>query len=224
MKYYRPQLPVGILSVALAGLAILGCSQPNSQTKSAPDSRGIPKSQLSPRQWLQAQQAAAAKEKLAGDLLRELMQAMSQPPITQAIKVCKEQAPLIAARVAEEKNLRIGRTSFKLRNSANQAPGWAETFVQQRVPEEIYVPLPDDQLGVLYPIKLQNTCLMCHGSQIPSDLKATIVSNYPRDQATGFSEGDLRGYFWVEVPGPAETPLSHELSPPSADPAKVSGL
>jgi hypothetical protein len=219
MKCYRQWLAGGIGCLALTGLAILGCARPSAEQESL-SFRGLVKSQLSPPQLLQAERAAEAKGKLAEDLLRELMQAMTQPPITQAIKVCKEQAPQIAAKVGEEKDLLIGRTSFKLRNLANQAPGWAEAFVKQQVQEEVYISLPENQLGVLYPIKMQNTCLMCHGSQLPSDLQAAIVSYYPRDQATGFSEGDLRGYFWVEVPAPAETPLSPEASrhsPKTAD-------
>jgi len=196
MKYYQPLLFSGF---AILVLWVNGCAKDSAQVANQQSKDQIFKDMLDPHQTKQAELAAGAKGKLAEDLLRELMQAMIQPPITHAIKVCQEQAPLIAAQVAEEKKVRIGRTSFKLRNSSNQPPSWAETYVQSQVQEEVYVQLPEDALGVLYPIKLQNTCLMCHGTQIPSDLKAAIASYYPRDQATGFSEGDLRGYFWVEV-------------------------
>jgi len=30
-------------------------------------------------------------------------------------------------------------------------------------------------------------------------VKAEVARRYPRDQATGFAAGDLRGFFWVEV-------------------------
>jgi len=43
---------------------------------------------------------------------------------------------------------------------------------------------------------------MCHGPEdtIPQDVKDAIGEHYPEDQATGFRKGDLRGWFWVEVP------------------------
>ncbi len=33
-------------------------------------------------------------------------------------------------------------------------------------------------------------------------VKEVLASGYPRDEATGFAEGDLRGWFWIEVPKP----------------------
>ena len=32
--------------------------------------------------------------------------------------------------------------------------------------------------------------------------QAVLAKEYPADQATGFKENDLRGWFWVEVPKP----------------------
>ena len=47
-------------------------------------------------------------------------------------------------------------------------------------------------------------CLACHGSPdtINPVVKAALAAKYPKDQATGFKEGDLCGWFWVEVPPP----------------------
>ena len=49
---------------------------------------------------------------------------------------------------------------------------------------------------------MQAACLACHGpaEQIAPDVKELLAREYPSDQATGFQEGDLRGWFWVEVP------------------------
>jgi nitrate reductase cytochrome c-type subunit len=155
---------------------------------------------LTDEQSRQREAALVAKKELGETLLRELMQAMIQPPLGSAIKICQERAPAVAGEVSQKHGLKIGRTSFKLRNQANQPPEWAKSFVAEKTTEEVCVSLPDNQLGVLIPIQLQNTCLMCHGKQISNDLKAVIVTHYPDDQATGFEEGDLRGYFWLEVP------------------------
>ena len=43
---------------------------------------------------------------------------------------------------------------------------------------------------------------MCHGAptEIVEEIQNTLAEYYPGDQATGFKEGDLRGWFWVEAP------------------------
>ena len=47
-------------------------------------------------------------------------------------------------------------------------------------------------------------CEACHGEResIDPDVLKTIEAFYPEDRATGFSEGDLRGWFWIEVGAP----------------------
>jgi hypothetical protein len=84
--------------------------------------------------------------------------------------------------------------------------------VEDRVEEVQRVDLPDGRLGMLFPIRLDVKCLMCHGG--PDDVldavKPELAKRYPQDQATGFQQGDLRGWFWVEVP--AETSTSVDSS------------
>ena len=47
--------------------------------------------------------------------------------------------------------------------------------------------------------------MMCHGDNIAPEIAARIAEHYPQDRATGFSEGDLRGLIWAEVPATTET-------------------
>jgi hypothetical protein len=62
----------------------------------------------------------------------------------------------------------------------------------------------ENRLAALLPIPTGAMCLNCHGTKdgIPADVVSALEEKYPGDQATGFEEGDLRGWFWVEVPGP----------------------
>ena len=46
-------------------------------------------------------------------------------------------------------------------------------------------------------IPTQGMCLKCHGTSIDPKVQAKLKELYPRDQATGFSEGELRGAFVV---------------------------
>jgi hypothetical protein len=59
-----------------------------------------------------------------------------------------------------------------------------------------------DRIGVLRPIAHQSMCGACHGPEdgISPEVRAKLRQRYPRDRAVGFGEGDLRGWFWVEVP------------------------
>ena len=158
--------------------------------------------ELSTEQQTQKKLAIDAKDKLFESLSGELMKSIGENGPAKSIAVCKTRAPEIAEFVSNETGVRIGRTSFKLRNDANQPPEWATSFVSKRVETPIEVELPEDGLGVLLPIRLKATCTLCHGTekQIMPEVKAAIVANYPQDDATGFSEGDVRGYFWIEVP------------------------
>jgi hypothetical protein len=133
-------------------------------------------------------------------LLGRLTETLTSAGPIKAIVVCKEDAPAIAEELNRD-GVRIGRTSWKLRNPQNQPPSWAAKYVQQQVTEPVFVALESDKLGALLPIRLKDTCLMCHGSQqqIPPDVWTAIRANYPQDQAIDFAANDLRGYFWVEV-------------------------
>jgi hypothetical protein len=48
--------------------------------------------------------------------------------------------------------------------------------------------------------------MACHGpsDSLAPDVADALALHYPDDRATGFTEGDLRGWFWVEVPGESD--------------------
>ncbi|MEZ6059028.1 MAG: DUF3365 domain-containing protein [Planctomycetaceae bacterium] len=161
--------------------------------------------QLSASQQEQHTTALAARDALFTRLSGRLTSVIEQNGPAAAIDVCRAEAPAMAEQVKQEFGVDIGRTSFRLRNSMNPAPDWATDFVTEQVDSPRLVALADETLGVLLPIRLQQKCVVCHGTedQIPADVQAALKRQYPGDQATGFHENDLRGWFWVEVPAPA---------------------
>lgn len=189
-----------LLILLLVGL--IGCQETTVEQPAAPEFP--PLSSLSEKQGKQKDVAIASRDKLFASLLAELVASLAENGPAKSIQVCKVRAPEIAKLVSLEPGLKIGRTSFKLRNPENKPPDWAKRLVQERVDKEVFVELPNQTLGALLPIHLKTTCVLCHGDdkQVMPDVKAAIVSNYPDDQATGFAEGDLRGYFWAEVAQP----------------------
>lgn len=157
---------------------------------------------LSKPQKSQRAKAEEARSQMYGTLLGELMKAIQKNGAPGAIDVCSKRAPEIARAAGEKQGVRIGRTSWKLRNPKNQPPVWAALLVDERPGEVRFMADDSGRLGALMPIRLSGTCLKCHGG--PDDLAPGVKDQldrlYKDDQATGFRDGELRGWFWVEVP------------------------
>ena len=140
---------------------------------------------------------------LKKDLKEALVAGMQDGPLN-AVSVCKDQAPAIAASLSVD-GVEMGRASHKLRNPANAAPDWVDPVLQSYLADNAdrapaIVSLSDGREGYVEPILLQPLCVTCHGKTLPPNLAARISDEYPEDQATGFEVGDLRGVFWVEYP------------------------
>jgi len=192
----------GVLAGALALGTIVACGcggtgDPGSAW------RPLVAAELDPVRATQRDRALAARDALFGELFRTLQATMTRGGPEAAIAVCRERAPEIAARVSTEHGLRIGRTSFRLRNPDNRPPPWAEPWIERHLEEPLHLAGPRGELGVLLPIRTAAPCLACHGpaDRLAPGVAAALDRIYPDDRGTGFAEGDLRGWFWVEVPG-----------------------
>ena len=135
------------------------------------------------------------------DLMQALSSGMQEGPAA-AIEVCSELAPGIAQSLSVG-GVRMGRSSHKLRNPENAAPGWLESLIASYASGDVEmqpqtVPLADGRHGYAEPIVVKAMCLTCHGTEIDAEVAAQLAAKYPADKATGFSDGDFRGVFWVE--------------------------
>lgn len=140
------------------------------------------------------------------ELQQALKSGLAEGP-AEAIRVCRVKAPGIADALSTG-SVRMGRSSHRLRNPDNTAPGWVGPIIQaylddpsSRAPQAIE--LADNRWGYVEPIIVQPLCLTCHGSELAPEIAARISELYPEDRATGFETGDLRGVFWLEFPGEA---------------------
>ena len=180
-------------------LAVAGCQssapEPARWEVVSPDA-------MNSAQTTQREQAVAARDAMFSRLKKKLIEAIGTEGVGGAIVVCSEEAPRIAANVAQEHDVAIGRTSFRLRNPENTPPEWAKGLVAERIEESTFLSR-GERLAALLPIRLQVPCLMCHGpaESLPPEVKDALDQHYPNDEATGFEQGQLRGWFWVEVPG-----------------------
>jgi hypothetical protein len=140
-------------------------------------------------------------------LVDALTSALQEGGHENAIAVCREKAPLIARELSVG-GIRMGRTSHRLRNPDNAPEPWMEPLLEAYLedpqnPVPRAVRLDDATIGYVEPIYTLSFCLSCHGPSIEPALQQKILSLYPEDRATGFRMNDLRGLFWVTMPGDA---------------------
>ena len=183
---------LSLLSIAtLAGWA--GCSK---SSKTAPEAASSGVTEAARKK------ALSAKEAMMLELSEKLASAMTQGGPPAAIEVCSQEAPKVADRISKRFGVRIGRTSFKLRNPKNAPPEWARELVEKKVEEPTFLRLDDGTVAAWFPIRIEGKCMHCHGppETLSKEVREQLAKLYPSDQATGFQIGDLRGWFWVEVP------------------------
>lgn len=159
-----------------------------------------------------APRAQAAIAETFGTLSQNLMKALQEGGVRQAVPFCQENAAGLVKPIAEKHGLRIQRVSHQARNPANRATeaeiALIQTFTQAiaegRPLTPKIVPQPDGAQVFYTPILIAaDACLKCHG--IPGDTMSTadhdfIRTLYPKDAATGFKLGDLRGLWKLTFP------------------------
>ena len=190
---------VTIIPVMLLQATLPGCGPPRQKPNS--DWQLVKEAQLTSDQAAQRDKALLARDAMFKSLKGRLVEVVGTEGPAAAIEVCSKEAPQIAEQVSQKHGLAIGRTSFHLRNPDNSPPEWAARLVEDRAAEPTYL-TNDGRFAALLPIRLQPDCLTCHGQEeeiLPAVADA-LAEHYPQDTATGFREGDLRGWFWVEVP------------------------
>ncbi len=155
----------------------------------------------------------SATKKLGGALKSALQEAMGEGGPLGAMNVCHDESEVIAQRICEEEGLAIGRTSRKFRNPSNAPDEWEkaglETFAARIVAGErpkdleLWATVTDADGGrtfrYLKAIPTAPLCLSCHGGGLTPDLAEKLAELYPEDQARGFSVGDMRGAFTVQL-------------------------
>lgn len=158
--------------------------------------------ELTEAQTAQQQRGIDAIQAMAGSLMGELTAALDEGGPDGAIEVCSMRAPEIAGMISNQYGVILGRTSHRLRNPSNLPPGWAVELVQNQAAEPTWLVGPDGRVAGLLPIPTRAECGMCHGprEEISEEVLAKLDEYYPEDTATGFAEGDLRGWIWVEAP------------------------
>ncbi len=157
---------------------------------------------------------AEAFAKLSG----ALTDAIAKGGPTNALAVCSEKAPQIAAEVGKAHGVVLRRATTKPRNPKNAADEveaaaleeFAAAMAKGGAVKPKLVPADDASTSFFAPIVLSNPlCLQCHGTsgqEIAPDTLTAIQKHYPQDKATGYKLGDLRGLWRVTFPAQSVKP------------------
>jgi len=144
---------------------------------------------------------------LRSALLSELSRDLAEGGTEVALRACHIDTIAAAQRIGRDERVAVGRTSARLRNPANAPPPWAARVVQETAGQRAqsldgFVVRRGDRVGVLRPIAEQRVCAGCHGpsDRLDAGTRRTLDALYPADRAVGYHEGDLRGWFWVDLP------------------------
>ena len=156
------------------------------------------------------QQGKEAIKEFATILKESLVSAMKSGGPIEAINVCNQVAPAIAAQLSQQYGFKIARTSLKVRNSSNMPDAWEtdvlHQFEQRKEQGESIKTLfvseqltkaNNNEMRMMKGIPTGKVCLTCHGSDIKPVIQQRLSELYPNDAAIGFKLGDIRGAFTV---------------------------
>lgn len=156
--------------------------------------------------------ARAASKELGEALKSQLVAALKSGGAIAALSVCNTVAPSIAAGISQQRTMDVGRTALKVRNTAN-APDAFETRVLEDFAKKIAAGADPATLEHAETVTENGSstfrymkaipmaaepCAACHGTNVKPEVKAAVDQLYPKDQATGFKPGELRGAFTIK--------------------------
>ena len=162
---------------------------------------GCSRSKLDEAKWKKA--GADAVLPFKKTLKQTLVAGLERGPVS-AVTACRMAAPQLAEEASTD-GVRVGRSSLRLRNPDNAPKPWVRPLLEayahspdQREP--VVVAIDDETVGYVEPIFVKPLCVACHGEVVAPELEAKLAELYPKDRATGYAPGDLRGVFWAELP------------------------
>jgi hypothetical protein len=144
-------------------------------------------------------------------LSSNLKNAIAEGGVEHALQFCNVEAIPLTDSLSKHHDVSIRRASHKPRNPYNTADSLEAEVIKQYIDKlksgdklQPVTYADENRITFHAPITITNSlCLNCHGKvneDISKENLATIQELYPKDKATGFSMGDLRGTWTVRFP------------------------
>lgn len=152
--------------------------------------------------------------KILGATLKSNLQTQMQADKTglSAMAFCTDKADALTQEVNTKlpEYAKVRRTALKTRNEANQPDTLDQSVMEQMIIDISNSKIPNEKpimvetlnsYRVYKPLTMKPMCLKCHGgiSDISSEIQKMITDKYPKDMATGFKLGELRGVIISEM-------------------------
>lgn len=149
---------------------------------------------------------------LGGALKTELKAHMKKDPTgLEALAFCTGSADRITKEVNAKlpAYAKVRRTALKVRNDSVNTPDATDTKVMNEYvaaieaktfkPTDVKMVEEGNVTRVYKPLVTGAVCLKCHGTNLSPKIADGLKSAYPKDMATGFKEGELRGVIVSEI-------------------------
>ena len=144
-----------------------------------------------------------------GILEKNLGEALKNGGPVNALNFCSTRAIPLTDSMSIALNAQIKRVSDNNRNLMNKANSEELAYIkatksliaQNKEPLPKLITTETKNIG-FYPIIANQKCLKCHGqvdAEVMPETYAAIKNLYPKDKATGYSTGELRGIWVVEM-------------------------
>ncbi len=159
----------------------------------------------------QVGEASAVALVFMSRLKPQLQAALQSGPPAEAIAVCAQEAPKIAAELSGETGWSVKRVSLRPRNPDAHPDTWERAQLKAfdavvsagGKPAWVAAEI-DGQVRFLAPQRVDGVCLVCHGESIDPATAAALKKLYPDDRALGYRPGDVRGAISLSAPRAAK--------------------
>lgn len=155
-----------------------------------------------------------ATQPLLGKVVGTVKENLAKSTPHETVDVCREKLPGLVKETREKTGWDIRRVSLKTRNPERGTPDEWEAKVladfdrraaagEKRETLEAGEVVATNEGRVFRYMKalpVQEACLNCHGdaAKLTPELKAKLATLYPKDQATGYELGQIRGALTVK--------------------------
>lgn len=199
-----------LVGLLLMCVTLASCSRPEESTQTASQ----------PELPDEIRQAAVERgREIVGEtfalLSSNLRDAIQSGGVSNALPFCSVAALPLTRSMAQKHGVTVKRVTLRPRNPGNRANAVESAVLRSfeadlasgsasNAPQAIVTNPVAGQVAFFAPIILSNDlCLQCHGEpgrEITSENLKVIQSHYPRDEATGFKLGQLRGAWRIDFP------------------------
>jgi len=127
----------------------------------------------------------------------------SDPSHKTALGGCSSMAQGMTDDYNKISDVKIRRTALKYRNPKNK-PDDTDTLVMEQIistkklNEPVVVEM-SNHYRVYKPLVMKQPCMACHGDNLSKEIQEMTTKLYPKDMATGFKLGELRGVVVAKV-------------------------